>query len=390
MISSYLDPQIIRRGAGGFVRSLGTGRPGEFRQSPGGKPTLYASCYAAMILRIAGELDGLDPAERLGWADYIRGWQDPESGFFAGPELSRGRLGSAKHDRDHLVRHTTAHVLPALELLGAAPLHPLRAAHAFLDPAALRAWLGARNWREAWFEGNNILFAGQFLVHLRDVEKATGAAAALDLYFDWLDAEQDPATGLWGTNGHCDAFAALYGGYHQLLVYYYCGRTVKHAERIIDTTLELQADDGSFARGGGGGACEDVDAVDVLVNLFERTGYRRLAVRHALGRALESVLTQRNPDGGFVYRRGSPFEHMGIELTRSEKDVSNLFPTWFRLHTIALIGQILRRHPLAAGPWGFNRACSMGWHDPAVRPPWRPDPWRDVKAALGRRVRGEG
>lgn len=386
-MTSLCDSALLRRSATGLVRSLGTGRVGEYRQSPGGAPTLYASCYAAMILHYAGALEAVSDEERQAWAEYIRGWQDEATGWFAGPELA-GPLTSPKHDREHLRMHTTAHVLPALDLLGARPRHPLARAREFLDRHHLVSWLSARDWRQAWFEGNNLLFIGQFLVHFRDVDGIANAQKALQLFFDWLDGQQDPATGLWGTNGFCDRFDALFGGYHQLLVYYACGRPVRHAERIIDATLDLQADDGSFARGGGGGACEDVDAVDVLVNLFKRTGYRRLAVRNALRRALDSIMTQRNADGGFVYRRGAPFVHMGIEATRSAPDVSNLFPTWFRLHTVALIAQVLRRHPLARVPWRFNCVCSMGWHDPSVRPPWRPDPWRDVRSAVRGILRG--
>ncbi len=40
-----------------------------------------------------------------------------------------------------------------------------------------------------------------------------------------------------------------------------------------------------------------------------------------------------------------------------------MFSTWFRVHTIALICQVLKDHPLSKIPWRFNGICSMGWYD---------------------------
>jgi hypothetical protein len=69
------------------------------------------------------------------------------------------------------------------------------------------------------------------------------------------------------------------------------------------------------------------------------------------------------PDGGFVYRLDEPFIHMGIEKTATPANQSNLFPTWFRLHTLALISEILNDEPCAGFDWKFNQDCSMGWHE---------------------------
>jgi hypothetical protein len=154
------------------------------------------------------------------------------------------------------------------------------------------------------------------------------------------------------------------GGYHQLLLYYHENEDIHHKERLIDTVLSLQHPDGGFQPRGGGGACEDVDAVDILVNMYKRTLYRRTDTRIALRKAMRSILSCRVDDGGFVYRVGEPFVHMGIRKTRSPKDRSNMFATWFRVHTLALIGEILTDHPVSRVGWKFNGRCSMGWHRP--------------------------
>jgi hypothetical protein len=346
-----------------FVRARATGLPGEHTFCPGGQVSLYASCYAALALHTLGGLASLTPGERMAWCDYLNEWQDPGTGMYEGPELAPDEFARPDLDPTYVRLHLAAHVLPALGLLGGHPAHPLRFARPFADPDRLRLWLQARDWRRAWLEGNNLLFVGQFLLHLRDHEAEPRAEGALDLYFDWLDGQQDPSTGLWGTNGYCDGYEALYGAYHQLLVYHCCHRPVRHTERIIDTVLTLQHRDGSFSRLPGGGACEDVDAVDVLVNLVKRTGYRLDDVCRALELAVPHLLRQQAPDGGFVFRWGRSYMQSGLLRTFAPVGTADLFSTWFRLHTLALISQVIEVPELEGAAWGFNPTCSMGWHD---------------------------
>jgi len=333
-----------------------------FASSTGGEETLYASTFACMIFQYVGHLQSFSASQKQEWAEYLNSWQDPDSGYFMGPELVPEEIKSRKHSFEHVSQHLAAHVLPALSLLDAAPKYPLTFAHIFLDLDYLQKWLEARDWRDAWLEGNNLIFVGQFLIHLRDVENISVAQPALDLYFDWLDKHIDPATGLWGSNGYCSPVAALYGGYHQLIAYYYENRPVQYPERLIDVALSLQHADGGFHPDGGGGACEDTDTVDILVNMYKQTNYKHLHIRIALRRGLRHILQRRMPDGGFVYRLDKPFVHMGIQKTQSPANRSNLFPTWFRIHTIALISEILTDEPAIQWDWQFNNSCSMGWH----------------------------
>jgi hypothetical protein len=329
-----------------------------------GEVTLYSSCFAAMTLHYLGELSSCGDVTLRSWADYINTWQDPETGYFLGPEIKTEELTSPKHDYEHIAMHLTAHALPALDLLGSRPAHPLEFAKDFLHLPYLREWLDRRDWTDAWLEGNNLLFVGQFLIHLRDVEQMEEGEAAIRFLLQWLNSRVDPRTGLWGTDGHCTPFVAMCGGYHQLLLYYHENEDVHHKEHLVDTVLSLQHPDGGFQPRGGGGACEDVDAVDILVNMYKRTLYRRADARIALRKAIRSILSCRMDDGGFVYRAGEPFIHMGIRKTRSPKDRSNLFATWFRVHTLALIGEVLTDHPVSRMGWKFNDRCSMGWHRP--------------------------
>ena len=352
-----------------FIQSCGTGLPGEYKFYPGGQVCLYASCYAAMALYYAGQLQVLSQAERTAWCEYINSWQDPETGYFLGPELSTKEFAFPGHDYAYVRLHLLIHVLPAIEILGGRPLSPMKFARQFIDLDFLKIWLTGRDWRQAWLEGNKLLCLGQLLVYLRDKEHLVDAQRALDYYFDWLDARVDSATGLWGTNGYCDTYTALYGAAHQLIVYYACGRPVKFPNKIVDTVLSLQQNDGSFSPTPGGGACEDVDAILTLVELVKQTGYRVGDVRLALRRALPHILRQQGTDGGFVYRWGRSYMQGGVLRAFVPSNTTDIFSTWYRLHTLALLNQVIDTPTPEKGLWQFNKSCSMGWHDLAKQLP---------------------
>lgn len=347
-----------------FINSRATGNIGEYRMCDGGQVTLYSSCFSVMTLHYLNAFEAYSTEEREKWVSYINSWQDMDTGYYVGPEIRGQKITSTGHNLEHVSMHLTAHVLPTLLILGGRPSFPLHFAHRFLNPVYLQEWLDARDWTKAWLEGNNLLFVGQFLIYLSEHEERLEAKHALDLYFNWLDEQQDSVTGLWGTNGYCGNHAAMCGGYHQLLTYYYCRREVRHNERIIDTTLALQHVDGGFGPKGNSGACEDVDAVDILVNMYKLTegNYRGLEIRRALKKALRNIKRKQLSNGGFVYRYNVPFIHNSLPRTACPVNVPHMFATWFRVHTIALICEILNDEPLAKVNWNFNPCCSMGWH----------------------------
>lgn len=345
-----------------FIENCYNGSSGAYSSIANGPGTLYATCYALMTkYYLADTLNNEDNS--LG---FVLGTQDKSTGYFVGPEINEWEPSrNSIHDREHVLMHLfCSAVLPVLGLFKTKACHDLKFAFKYLDKKYLLKWLRSRDWSKAWLEGNNLLFVGQFLIYLRDIEKLTSAQPALDLYFEWLDQEQDPTTGLWGTNGYCSNAFALYGGYHQLLVYYYENRPVRYPEQLIDVALSLQHRDGGFNPNGGGGACEDTDAIDILVNMYKRVDYKRPQIRSALRRALRHILQRQMPDGGFVYRLNQPFVHMGVEKTASGPNQSNMFSTWFRIHTLALISEILTDELISQINWKFNDTCSMGWHCP--------------------------
>ena len=57
----------------------------------------------------------------------------------------------------------------------------------------------------------------------------------------------------------------------------------------------------------------------------------------------------------------------GVLRTFVPVNQPDIFSTWFRLHTLALINEVVEDPKLMAVPWQFNLSCSMGWHDRSVQ-----------------------
>lgn len=341
---------------------MSTGNPGQYTNCSGGKETLYASCFALMIYHYFGELDKFESHYLTSWGDYILNFQDQKQGYFYGPEISEGKLLSDGHSKTHLYWHSTAHVLPALKILGLVPRYPLHFVKPFLDINFLKQWLDKRDWTKAWIEGNDLLFVGQFLIFLNEDENNSKAKDSISVLLNWLDSQIDLNTGLWGTNGYCDVFNAVYGAYHQLLIYYYLNHDVLSKKNLINAVLSLQHFDGGFSKNWGGGSCEDVDSIDILVNMFKKTSHNHEKIITALKKASYSVLRRMTSEGGFLYKRGAEFMHNGMEYTYAPANRANMFSTWFAVHTLFLISEVIDLPCTRGIEYQFNKSCSMGWH----------------------------
>lgn len=344
-----------------YLETLSTQDVGRYRNCRNGHITLYASCFAVMIFHYLDAMDKFSETDLKQWANYILDYQKKD-GLFWGPEIIEGTLLSDAHSKEHLAWHLTCHVLPALSILGEKPRRPLSFIEQYFDSSILIDWLENRNWQEAWLEGNNLLFMGQLLTFLAVEEGDERAKQGVKILLKWLDKKIDPNTGFWGTDGHCDIYKAVYGGYHQLLLYYYWQHPIMFKKVMIDTVLSLQHFDGGFVKGWGGGSCEDVDCVDILVNLYKLTDYRRIDIEYSLRKAVLAVIRRMAPCGGFVYKKGEEFYHMGMKYTYALPDEPNIFSTWFGIHTLLLISEIISLPCFEKSNYHFNNACSMGWH----------------------------
>jgi len=353
----------------GFVAGRRAVGPGCHVYAAGGRqPTLYSSCYAAMARHLLGDLDGLPAAERAAWVTYLQAHQD-DDGLFRDPVI----FGQGWYAGDPLWcgrPHLTCHVVTALACLGGVAAKPLTWLAPWRDPDALVRWLEARDWGErVGWTGNEIMNVGVLLQYARDFQNDDRAGRAVVALLDWLGTHHlNPETGVWGgvdVSAPVWRSHAVQAAYHWWPLFCYDGVRPPHLERAIDTVLATQNPLGGFGWGVHNpgepllsSACEDIDSIDPLCRLKQLTDYRRADIRTALSKAADWVLANQMPDGGFVFIRGVPFEYGHAEL-RGEASQGAMFPTWFRLLSLALIGRALPDHPPGRIPWRFVRCPGM-------------------------------
>ncbi|HUT54079.1 MAG TPA: hypothetical protein VM658_11875 [bacterium] len=231
---------------------------GRFSYQRGRGYDLYGCADMVYLLWTMGELDArTTPEGRRDWAALLQSFQDPETGWF-----SRG------NETLHFKEHATAYATGALALLGARPLHPFRWARELTSSKAeLGKWLSRIWWDEVWVGSH----------------QGGGAAASLlmsgeapeewfDWYFDWLDREANPRTGLW-QRAFFNKFTErptmhdLGGAAHFWWIYQHRGRPMPYPRRVIDTVLGLQLESGLWDKKlikGDFPYCINLDAVNGL------------------------------------------------------------------------------------------------------------------------------
>jgi hypothetical protein len=232
------------------------------------------------------------------------------------------------------------------------------------------------------------MFALSFLQVEHERNPDAGYLKSYHGILDYLDARQDPDSGLWQRDGGRDDANAVFAAYHFFPFYFWSGRRPNHAERIIDTTLAIQRPDGFF-KSGGGGACEDLDAVHTLIMMRLTTTYRGSDVSAALQSCSNAIIRYQQPDGGFrnynvvtepwqkKALRSGRLHH--ILLDRRPPDStwrcggwkplscpvteSDTWAAWFRPLSLKLIADHSGQSE-SNGRGRYRRLPGLGWHDP--------------------------
>lgn len=334
---------------------------GAYSYKVGGPPILYASCYAVLTRHLCGDLNSLTSAERSQWIAYIQSYQT-DDGLFRDPIIG---CPQAEMLDWWGWRHLTLHALMALSALGGVAQKPFGVLERFRSRGKMAEWLESRNWKQdAASVSNEIQNYGTMLQYARDFQDQDWCNDALDEMYDWLGRHQDPQTGYWGYGFQTpwERSQGVQTGYHIWLLYFYDGRPIQYAERVIDSCLATQNRLGGFGVPLNSSACEDIDSIDPLARLSLITDYRRDDIRKALEKALIWVLTNQNADGGWVFRRGEGFRY-GHDLMWARANESSMFPTWFRTLSLAYLAQVVSDSPLARLPWEFVRCPGLQfWH----------------------------
>ncbi len=354
-------------------------------------PTIMSLCFAVLIAELYDGIPDDHLQER--WRQALISVQDAETGLFIDPLLFPDDLKFESPGMDYLIHQTTYFALNALDALAARPLHPLRFADPYCDPAYLEEWLEGLDWSNPWRESNWVMFIAASLYVKWQWEDSHAAWAALHRLLDWLDTHQDPETGFWGVGQGASLLHAMAGAYHFLPFYFCLGRSPHYPERMIESTLSLQQPDGLFNPEGGGDACLDGDAIGILALCSLITSHKTAQVESALEHAFYGVFDNQSEEGGFCRARLRPLprktwkrrmaETLGLDRllhrpyqvprqiekyegwNRMSYDIRqpDLWSTWFRSHSLALISARFPRRIIDGIEWRFRRLPSLGWFD---------------------------
>jgi hypothetical protein len=347
----------------------------------------------AMGVLLAEFLDSIPASLNETWKTKLLENQDQATGLFNEPLLLNADLVQDDLDETYVRYQTTYFCLNALDALNAVPDYPLTFLTPYFDRDYLSAWLDGLDWSQPWRESNWVMFIAGGLYAEWIWNESELAYESLDLLLDWLDIAKDPETGFWGTDKGATLRDAMAGAYHFLPFYFCLGRPFQYIERMIDNTLRLQASDGLFHPDGGGDACLDVDAVDILVKCTLLTDYRRTDVNSALERAYRGLLENQSRDGGFCRARNRPYpgkslkrrfgeifgldtllrkpyvpyeeihHYSGWKLMSYDIRQSDIWSTWFRSYGLLAIRSLEQPVPLFMINVRFRRFPALGWHD---------------------------
>ncbi len=316
------------------------------------RPTVYGTVAAVLLKDLVGQSD-----ERLSEELALIEKCQQEDGLFLDPVIA---CPEAEQEDWWGWRHLTLHCVMALATHGrVARYEPQWVLRCVRNADDFRSFIRGRNWgTRVANTSNELQNIGVALQYARDWQGCAWAGELVDVLLDEIDEHQDPATGLYGHSFNTPDLLSqgVQAGYHFWLLHCYDRRAVPYADRIVYNVLRTQSVTGGFGVSWRSSACEDIDSIDPLYRFSLLAPRMEAQVQISLRLALAAVLGNANADGGWVFRRGTPFRYGWSPQTESLRDESSVFFTWFRMLGLAFCLQALKDLPRGwKYPWNLKR-----------------------------------
>ncbi len=276
---------------------------GRFRYAPKGcllPHEAISSCYAFGILKTINAYDALEEAKKQEWADYLRSFQDPETGEFWSEEIG-GLCGTEEHGLDPkylMKRMLTRNVSNALQQMDFPAQYSLRypEVEPFTDKEKLIAHLDSFLWdTNPWGAGSHAGTTALILFERlkRGEEKFR---QPLRWTIEYLQEIQDPETGLWGAPA-CPLYERINGAFKIIARFINTlGILPRYPERIIDNVFR-HYEDPSYEMTG----CNEFDNIWVFAATLRTTDYRKQEIQELVHSRLPFIEPFKKPDGGFSF-----------------------------------------------------------------------------------------
>jgi acetyltransferase-like isoleucine patch superfamily enzyme len=299
-------PMVLAR-----CRVQGRADAGRYVDVPGGPERIRPTCDAIEIAAAFGSRDGAgDPADLVAW---LQGLQDPVTGLF--PDPSEPPLGDdplALRLDAEFHQYGVLSVGYALEVLGAAPLAPVRVVEDCGSDELVER-LDRLPWAElAWPAGSWVDFWGT-AVYLN--RRHHGSERGLEALFGWLATRVDRFSGMWG-DPHPDwGWLMPVNGFYRLArgTYAQFDEPLPHPEAVVDTVAAHGRANGWFAERNRS-ACNVLDVVHPLWLCARQTDHRRAELRDRVGGVLRDAVGRWEPGAGFAFEPGAPAGLQGTEM----------------------------------------------------------------------------
>ncbi|TFG15795.1 MAG: hypothetical protein EU535_00945 [Promethearchaeota archaeon] len=258
------------------------------------KPSLYGICDMVYNLVIPNELDAYlnsHKNEKIeDWVSIIQSYQDEHTGWF-----KEGRFNYAYHFKEH----STAFAVSVLKLLNAQPKYNFKISKKLNTRREVHYWLKrVPEWGLLYWPGSH-RGGGIGAIYATLGPEFYPHENFFEWYFEWLDKNADPEVGFWRL-GWIHKLKKnrltkheLGGAVHYFWVYEFLGHPIPFPEKVIDSTLLLQNEFGTWDTTSS--YCIDLDAIFCLTRCCKQTkGYRKEDIIHSILKYLDYVVDKIN------------------------------------------------------------------------------------------------
>ena len=382
-----------------YIISLKAPKRGFYLQSGFDQKTLMSSAFSIINLEL---INGMETINKEIESNYFLSSQDQKTGLFIDSSW-KGNISNIKDlEKNYIPYQTTAFSISALDALGYQPKYGFHFLDYFRNKTNLKDWFFGLNWKNPWNESNKVMFLLQFFSHEDIRFNNLESKSLVLLLLDLLDASIDHQTGYWGTDKGASNFNGMAGAFHFYNHYKYYVRHIPYEQPALINTIKIQEKDGLFHPLGGGGACEDLDAIDIIckLNINDR---QKMEV---LKKAYYSILDLHRDDGGFPWairpvfpflyglqylnplnnqfhfgmfkwilkrniigslipslKENRLYQYSGWDQMKYNIDESDGWSTWFRLLSLATIEQLIpsiKNHDI---DFNFRSLPALGWQN---------------------------
>ena len=185
--------------------------------------------------------------------------------------------------------HTTAFVSGALNLLDAKPLYQAKGFEKYKTKEGLFEFMNSIDWPKNPWLGAHLgagIYASMLLTETVQDEWE-------DYYFEWLNLNADPATGLWkkGALEGAEAFHYIASTFHYVFNYEYAKRALPYPKELLDTCIKAYYDGAciDFSKAVG---WPDIDFTYLLARVQRRAGTRFEETQKILREIADGLISQ--------------------------------------------------------------------------------------------------